>query len=121
MEEKTLNKKYLLTFEERKEIENGILAGVDLKKIGQKLGRSPNTVYLEVNKNGGKHSYTAQKAQENFEQQKENTAKLRLETLSKKGYFKRIRKCDLNNRITNLEFQMEILVENIKAINEKIK
>ena len=51
-----------LTEVEREEISRGIVAGHSLRSIAASLGRAPSTVSREVDRNGGRHSYRASKA-----------------------------------------------------------
>ena len=48
-----------LSLEEREEISRGLAAGDSIRAIAQSLGRSPSTVYREVNANGGRRKYRA--------------------------------------------------------------
>ena len=53
-----------LTLVEREEISRGLAAGESLRAIAVRLGRSASTVSREVNRNGGRGRYRAQKAEE---------------------------------------------------------
>jgi IS30 family transposase len=53
-----------LTPSEREEISRGLAAGESLRAIAARLGRSASTVCREVNRNGGRRTYRAQKADE---------------------------------------------------------
>lgn len=53
-----------LTPSEREEISRGLAAGESLCTIAARLGRSASTVCREVNRNGGRRRYRAQKAEE---------------------------------------------------------
>ena len=53
----------LLTFEERKQIEDLLKKGATFPQIGQLIGRSKNTVRNEVRKFGKRELYSAKKAQ----------------------------------------------------------
>ena len=48
-----------LSFREREEISRGLAAGVSLRRIARRLGRSASTVSREVAGNGGRMSYRA--------------------------------------------------------------
>ena len=51
-----------LTLAEREEISRGIAAGHSMRTIASQLGRAPSTVSREVNRNGGRCGYRANKA-----------------------------------------------------------
>ena len=53
-----------LTPAEREEISRGLATGESLRAIAARLGRSASTVCREVNRNGGRGNYRAQKAEE---------------------------------------------------------
>ncbi len=51
-----------LTLSEREEISRGVVAGHSLRSIAASLGRVPSTVSREINRNGGRRRYRANKA-----------------------------------------------------------
>jgi IS30 family transposase len=53
-----------LVFHEREAISRGLAAGQSLRAIAQNISRSPSTVSREVSRNGGRHDYRAQAAEE---------------------------------------------------------
>jgi Helix-turn-helix domain len=53
-----------LTPDEREEISRGLAANDSLRAIAVRLGRPASTVCREVNRNGGRRNYRAQKAEE---------------------------------------------------------
>jgi IS30 family transposase len=53
-----------LTPDEREEISRGLAVGDSMRAIAARLGRSASTVCREVNRNGGRGGYRAQKAEE---------------------------------------------------------
>jgi len=55
---------FALTLAEREEISRGIAAGLSLRAIASQLDRAPSTVSREVNRNGGRRCYRANKADE---------------------------------------------------------
>lgn len=57
-------RKILLTFEERKRIEQCLRDGHSLHKTSRILGRSVSIIYRETMRCGGKERYSAEKAQE---------------------------------------------------------
>jgi IS30 family transposase len=52
-----------LTVEEREEISRGLAAGVSVRAIARRLGRAPSSVCREINRNGGRRGYRAQRAE----------------------------------------------------------
>jgi IS30 family transposase len=53
-----------LTLAEREEISRGVVAGLSLRSIAALLGRAPSTVSREINRNGGRRRYRANKAEQ---------------------------------------------------------
>jgi IS30 family transposase len=53
-----------LTIAEREEISRGVVAGHSLRRIAVSLGRAPSTVSREINRNGGRRRYRANRADE---------------------------------------------------------
>ena len=53
-----------LTLADREEISRGIAVGLSMRAIAAQLGRAPSTVSREVNRNGGRRRYRANKADE---------------------------------------------------------
>ena len=51
-----------LTLAEREEISRGVVAGHSVRSIARSLGRAPSTVSRELNRNGGRRAYRANKA-----------------------------------------------------------
>ncbi len=51
-----------LSLAEREEISRGVAAGQSLRCIAASLGRAPSTVSREINRNGGRRQYRANKA-----------------------------------------------------------
>ncbi len=52
-----------LNLSEREEISRGVVAGQSVRSIAQGLGRAPSTVSREINRNGGRGDYRANKAE----------------------------------------------------------
>lgn len=52
-----------LRADEREEISRGLAAGDSIRRIAANLGRAPSTVSREVQRNGGRSSYRAEKAE----------------------------------------------------------
>ena len=57
-----LRSRRALTLAEREEISRGVVAGQSLRSIAASLGRAPSTVSREINRNGGRRRYRANKA-----------------------------------------------------------
>ncbi len=53
-----------LSLAEREDISRGIVAGHSVRFIADLLGRSPSTVSREINRNGGRESYRANRAEQ---------------------------------------------------------
>ncbi len=53
-----------LTLAEREEISRGVVTGHSLRSIAATLGRAPSTVSREINRNGGRRRYRANRADE---------------------------------------------------------
>ena len=51
-----------LTLSEREEISRGVVAGHSIRCIAESLGRAPSTVSREINRNGSRRRYRANKA-----------------------------------------------------------
>ncbi len=51
-----------LTLSEREEISRGVVAGQSIRSIADLIGRAPSTVSRELNRNGGRQDYRANKA-----------------------------------------------------------
>ncbi len=54
----------VLTLAEREEISRGVVSGQSLRAIASRLGRAPSTISREINRNGGRRRYRANKADE---------------------------------------------------------
>ena len=67
-----------LSLAEREEISRSIVAGLSMRTIASQLGRAPSTVSREIRRNGGRHSYRANQADEEAWQraQRPKTCKL---------------------------------------------
>jgi len=53
-----------LTLAEREEISRGVAADQSLRTIAKMLGRAPSTISREINRNGGRQPYRANKAEQ---------------------------------------------------------
>lgn len=115
--DKQFKRAHALTFEERSKIEQFARdVEYSLGAIARKIGRSKNAVITEVRRNGGRATYNAKEAHtraidkqiESFEKKK-STRKRRLET-------------KVEERLSAVEMQLEILVDEIMRLrNEENK
>jgi len=53
-----------LALTEREEISRGVASGLSIRSIALVLGRAPSTVSREINRNGGRRNYRANKAEQ---------------------------------------------------------
>jgi hypothetical protein len=53
-----------LRSDEREEISRGLAASRSVRDIARRLGRSPSTICREINRNGGRAAYRADKAEQ---------------------------------------------------------
>ncbi len=67
-----------LTLAEREEISRGLATGHSIRTIASQLGRAPSTVSREVNRNGGRRCYRANKADEAAWQRAQRTKTCKL-------------------------------------------
>lgn len=91
-----------LNFAEREFIEECLKKNIIISEIEKKLNRSNKAIHREVKKNGGKELYNAEKAQKKAENGR-----------------KKVNRLELNERMENLEMQMEILIETIRKFKKK--
>lgn len=102
-----------LSFEERVEIEKHIKNDLSCIQIAKIIGRSASAMSLQIRIAGGRDKYCAQKEQikadERIKQKNLNISK---------GSILNRRKFSISDekRITNLEFQVEILHDIIKEL-----
>ena len=106
----------VLTFEERKDIKKLIGKGWNLSEISKMLNRGKNTITLEVRRNGGPLFYEPVKAQERYENLKQERID-RTKALFKGNMSNPYK--ELEQRIQNLEMQVEILVDAIKELGHE--
>ena len=59
---KRTRSRFALTLAEREEISRGVVAGQSIRAIAASLARAPSTVSREINRNGGRGHYRANKA-----------------------------------------------------------
>lgn len=105
-----------LTYEERKKIYEGIKKGKSFRLIAIQIGRSNNGIFNEIKKNGGYANYDPEKAHQGaLERNKEGNIK-------KAYHGKKIidSYSELCEKTQNLEFQLEIIVDEIKELKNKL-
>ncbi len=99
---------------ERKYIEKRLnaLEAVSCGQISKELGRGKNTIIVEVRRNGGREKYSATAAQKNAYAM----SKARYEKLSNRNKDAISPHTRLEIRISNLEMQIEILIDQVKEL-----
>lgn len=103
------------TFSERKEIERLIAdPSVSLTEIAVLINRSKNGVISEVRKHGGRENYTALKAQSTALNERE----ARYIALSERNKAQGRPKTKFEERISILEMQVEILLDEINKLTK---
>lgn len=110
-----------IDFEEREIIEFCLSADVPYYLIAHKLGRSLGTLRQEIMRNGGKVNYSAKKAEERAKNCKLKSTETGRENLKQAAKKKTLPfKTKNSRRLSNLEFQVEIILETIKELKEKL-
>jgi len=99
-----------ISLHERREINRLLREKFSLGKIAKKIGRSKTTIVSEVRRNGGAESYNAVKAEARAVLMKNK----RLSEIIQLSPYQR-----LDQRIQNLEMQVEILVDAIKELSHE--
>jgi len=100
----------IFTYEERKQIESLLKMGVVLKGIARAMGTNYSVIQREISLNGNRSNYSADEAQKRADEK---------EALRKKGIYTPLpppRKNILSQRIDNLEMQLEIIIDQIKDL-----
>lgn len=89
-----------INFEERKKLETFLKKKMYISDISEILGIHQSTLYSEVKKNGGRENYDSNAAHDKCLQLRHS----------------RYSKClTLTKRVENLEFQIEILIQQLKG------
>lgn len=102
------------TLEERYQIQYLLSRGYSARKIARELERSLNGIIHELKKNDGK-DYDAVTAHA-----KRRMPKVKLQEVHKKP-LEKPRKTSNEKRISNLEMQVEILIETVRSLYAKNK
>lgn len=112
-------KKYThLTLKERKEIYEWIQKGETLSQIAYNIGRGKNTIIREVRLNGGRDKYNPREANDKQRKKILETNVKRVETIKAKGMSNPYQ--SLCKRIDNLEMQLEIALDVIREMKNKV-
>jgi IS30 family transposase len=101
-----------ITFEEREKIEMLLKKGFGMYSTATAIQRPNSTVTYEIRNNGGRHGYDAVKAQQRADTASERGS----ETLKLRGGNRKSIKESFEQRINNLEMQLEIILQTIKEI-----
>lgn len=104
-----------LTLEERKEIKKWISRKYTLSNIAEILERGKNTVIAEVKRNGGRDSYDQIQAHKRAECMQVERLRKTSETLKGKAINPYT---TMSEKISNLEMQLEILLEEVKRLRK---
>ena len=107
-----------LTLNERKKIKYLIDQMVPQNQIAMKLGRASSCINTEIRRSGDRDLYDPDIAHQNARARNEKKIEALKNIYSSK---KHINKIDLELRISNLEMQIEIIIEQIKELlNDRI-
>jgi IS30 family transposase len=101
-----------LGLDEREFIKKHLDVGLSCSQISLLLKRGKNTVVTEIRRNGGREKYDPKEAQENYFTRK----KIGYEKMQEKS---KIQDYGPSVRLKNLEFQIEILFDELKKLKEK--
>lgn len=105
-----------VNLDERREINRLLRQKFSLGEIAKKIGRGKNTVVAEVRRNGGVESYNPVKAEARavlLKNQRAQRCRELNQTRPPSPYQR------LEQRIQNLEMQVEILVDAIKELSHE--
>ena len=112
-----MKKNTRLTLSERKIIESLIKKNFKCTEISRRINRGKNSVVVEVRRAGGYDNYNAKRAQKESEER----WAARNKNLSEYNGSKVPEPNLLRTKIQNLEFQIEILFEQIKELRNENK
>lgn len=96
------------TLEQRITLQEELRKGTSIAQISIIINRSVGSINHELNKNGGVRNYNAELANTGHNVLKPKAKPLNLNS--------RIYKNDLNKRIENIEFQLEIITQTLEEI-----
>lgn len=111
-----MGKGNMLTLQEKKLIQQGIAQGLSASKIAVTLGRAKNSVVFEIRRAGGRENYDAEKAHE-LQKKRIKEGYIAISKNNKRLFKENkmsIPYLNLNKKIENLEFQIEILIDLLK-------
>lgn len=98
-----------ITWDERLFIETQLKKGTVVTDIARMLGRRTNVIYYQILNNGGYENYSAAVSHEKYLEGKKNVGR------KPKGAYK-----NLSVEVESLKLVIEILVEEIKKLKEKL-
>ena len=105
-----------LKLEDREKIHFYIKSGLSLSEISRKIYKPKNTVVTEVRRNGGRELYDPVEAQNyHVKLREEANLKRSKKTKNQENNFLKWIKI----KIQNIEFQLDILSDVIKQLNQK--
>lgn len=108
---------FSLTLKERKQIKYCIDNMLSQKQISIKLGRASSCINKEIGRNGGRDEYNPQIAHEKSLERR----LARIEKLRNNNPWHKLKKQEIEIRVSNLEMQIEIIIEQIKELlNDRI-
>ncbi len=107
-----MGKTFPLTLKERKEIKYFIDQMLSLREISQKIGRSNSCINNEVRRYGGRDKYDPIEAHKKAMDANEDRIE-KLKLLNEKSC-----KISLEQRISNIEMQIDILITTIKELKK---
>lgn len=113
--EESLRRSRYLTLEERKTIEKGVKLNYSSREISRQIKRSTNCVISELRLNG-RETYNAENAH-NEALKRLTEGRKKISNYNKKLNF-HFQERNIFSRITSLEMQLEILIEEIRKLHE---
>ncbi len=113
LEQKRKKQYHHLCLMERRLISKMLKKGMGLSEIARELGRGKQAICSEVRRNGGRETYNAHKAQKlSIERKIERDVKCSVAIKTKFNKFQT--DVGIEQRVWNLEMQLEILTDYIK-------
>lgn len=114
-------------YEDRQKISEYLKMRYSIREMHDITGRSTSALLREINTNGRRTNYDPvlahQRAMQRMEAgyEKKRKAWEKKETQSHLHIQNKLTLCELNKRIENIEFQIEILIDTIKELQKKIQ
>lgn len=107
-----------ISYEERLEIKKYIKKSFSVVSIARLINRPASSVKNEISRNGGRNYYSAELAQKRADTLKKVRYQKTIDLFSKEIIESDDEILKLKERIENLEFQMEIILDFIKEKND---